>query len=278
MLNRMTILILALLIVFSATVSAEEMPREDTPACEIKLLIDSGQALDGNQLLAESIQDQFQTGNKYKSFGVTYLDTPDRDYLNAGWINRIRMKDGKSKYTLTYKKRYPVENNDIDAALKKASEDGFSLSDPDFSAEIDWGYTKMTLSFSRDVTVKSAELPDIDHLGTNDAAGMIDEHMPSLEKNWKEDSETADPVQIAGPIHFLRYSGTFDGQDIQFEIWPVPAGDDIENIVELSVKCESPEAAAEIRGSIVEALDEMGILLHSDTLKTQMILGAFNGA
>ena len=272
MLKRMTVLLLALLTVFSATAAAEEKPPEDTPDCEIKLLIDSGLVLDENQLLAESIRDQFQTGDQYKTFGIAYLDTPGRDYLNAGWINRIRMKDGKSKYTLTYKKRYPVEDQDIGAALKEASEDGFSLSDPDFSAEIDWEYSKMTLSFSCEVKVKSEALPDIDHLETPDAAGMIEEQMPSLEKSWREGSETADPLQMAGTIHFLRYSGTIDGHDLKIEIWPIPEDGHVETIVELSVNCESTEEAAEIRESVIETLDAMGILLHSDGLKTQMVL------
>lgn len=57
-------------------------------------------------------------------------------------------KDDKNNYELTYKKRYPVINGDINAALTLANQEGFDKSDDNYEAEIDWGYGKQTLSFS----------------------------------------------------------------------------------------------------------------------------------
>ena len=48
-----------------------------------------------------------------ETYLVAYLETPDIDYLNAGWVNRIRAKSGKKKITLTYKKRVEIRNGDI---------------------------------------------------------------------------------------------------------------------------------------------------------------------
>ena len=67
------------------------------------------------------------------SIGVV-MSMPARDFLNAGWINRIRVKEEKNKYTITYKKRYPVQDDDMEAALAAARDDGFSLYDEQFLA------------------------------------------------------------------------------------------------------------------------------------------------
>ena len=60
---------------------------------------------------------------------------------------------------------------------------------------------------------------------------------------------------------------------MRIEIWPIPGAEGTRYIVEFSTECQSLEEAAEIRGRIIERLDDMGILLHSDALKTRMILG-----
>lgn len=68
-------------------------------------------------------------------------------------------KENKSDYELTYKKRYPVVNGNIQAALTLANQEGFDASDDNYEAEVDWGYGKQTLSFSN--TKRSApKLPE----------------------------------------------------------------------------------------------------------------------
>ena len=261
--------ICSLWLLFPAAISADEI----VPSCEIKLLLDSDLVLDEDQLLTQELRDYFQTGEEYKTIHVAYLDTAERDYLNEGWINRIRVKEGKKKYTLTYKKRYPVEDDHVEAALEEASRDGFSSSDSPFSAEIDWGYSKMTLSFSCDVGLKTDTIPDLDVLEEAEAVSMIQDHMPSMEAGLDVEVTKADQMEIAGPIHYLRYSGMLGDYDIHIEIWPIPDGEETIPVVELSAKCDDVEEAAEEREDLIEILDEMGILMHSDALKTQMILG-----
>ncbi len=204
-------------------------PEEISPACEIKLLFDSDSVLDGNHMLTESIRERFKIKEKAQTIEVIYLDTADRDYLNAGWVNRIRVKEGKSKYTITYKMRYPVRDGGIDAALAAARADGFSLYDAQFPAEIDWGCSHMTLSFAADVDAAAEDIPGGGLPERDAAARMIADCMPSEEENWGTPgwgTGLIDAIQITQPIRYTRFTGTVGEQKIRIEVWPVPVGDE----------------------------------------------------
>ena len=133
----------------------------------------------------------------------------------------------------------------------------------------------MTLSFDADEDVKTEETPDITLLTRDEAVQMLAEKMPSELKNWGSDgwgTEKLDEVQVIGPILFLRYSGIADEQKIRIEIWPVSAQDGMQYIVELSAECKNLKQAAELRDALREKLDEMGILIRDDGLKTELVL------
>ena len=257
-------------IVWSNDANEPERPK---PACEIKLLIDSSRVLDENHLLNESIREQLGIREEYQTIRAVYLDTPERSFLDAGWANRIRQKQGKTKYAITYKKRYAILNNDIETALASALKDGFTPGDSRFAAEIDWGYSNMTLSFSSDIEIKIKELPDITKLTCSDAIQMLTDHMPLEEK---KNASVPESIQLVGPIEFLRYSGVLNGEEIRIEVWPIADTGGLRYIVELSAKYENPDEAAAIRNSIIKKLDEMGILIHRDALKTRLILNGLD--
>ncbi len=248
-------------------------PEKPKPACEIKLLIDSSRILDENHLLNESIREQLGIREEYQTIRAVYLDTPERSFLDAGWANRIRQKQGKTKYAITYKKRYAILNNDIETALASALKDGFTPGDSRFAAKIDWGYSNMTLSFSSDIEIKIKELPDITKLTCSDAIRMLTDHMPLEEK---KNTSVPESIQPVGPIEFLRYSGVLNGEKIRIEVWPIADTGGLRYIVELSAKYENPEEAAAIRNSFIIKLDEMGILIHRDALKTRLILNGLD--
>ena len=249
--------------------------EETEQAFEIKMLLDNDSVLDGDHFLKKSLREAFMTGDEYESFTVAYLDTAEREFLNEGWINRLRVKDGKSKYKITYKKRYPVENHDIESAFESARADGFSSDNNQFPAEIDWGYSKMTLSFSNEYELKTQTKPDIGLLNHDDAVQMIADYMPLEEKNWQKEgwgTGKINDAQVVGSIRFIRYSGTFCGQSISIEIWPLQANGRTEYVTELSAESIGLKDATALRTEIIKNLDEKGILIHSDSLKTQMVL------
>ena len=245
-------------------------------ACEIKFLLDSSQVLGEDHLLTESMQKAFHMEDAPRSIEVIYLDTPARDYLKAGWVSRIRVKEGKPKYTITYKMRYPVQDCDVDAALAAARADGLSLKKSPYPAEIDWGYSKMTLSFAANVEVKTEQVPELSQLTPDQAVRMAVQNLPAALKDQDADSaenEKYKDIQVVGPVRFLRYEGALGKQDVRIEVWPIPSETgEIRYTAELSRACKSLMEAAEIRLKLIEKLDKMGILIHGDNLKTQMIL------
>ena len=244
-------------------------------ACEIKLLLDSDQVLGENHQLTKSMLKAFQM-DEPMGIEVIYLDTPARDYLKAGWISRIRVKEGKARYTITYKMRYPVQEGDVDSALAVAKADGLSLHKSPYPAEIDWGYSKMTLSFSANAEVKTEKTPDLSLLSADKAVRMALENLPSEVKDQETDGredEFIKNIQVVGPVRFLRYEGALGKQSVRIEVWPIPSETgEIRYTAELSRACKNLMEAAEIRIKLVEKLDKMGILIHGDNLKTQMIL------
>lgn len=83
-----------------------------------------------------------------------------------------------------------VLNNDVETAIVSVHEDGFTPDNPRFEAEIDWGYSNMTLSFSSDIEIKAKELPDITKLTRSDAIQMLTDHMPPEEKRMLQALKT----------------------------------------------------------------------------------------
>ena len=105
---------------------------------------------------------------------------------------------------------------------------------------------------------------------------MALENLPAEAKDQDmnaAENELIKNIQVVGPVRFLRYEGALGKQSVRIEVWPVPTETgEIRYTAELSRACKSLMEAAEIRIKLVEKLDKMGILIHGDNLKTQMIL------
>ena len=159
------VLMIAALLPFGGILKAHSAVKEEekisVPAglsCEVKFLLDPEKVLEDSQHLKQEWEQAFGITEGWRPIDVIYLETPDRDFQQEGWNNRLRWKDGKKKAERTYKKRYSVTDLDIAAACEAAEKDGFRISgkgaEPDgekgFEAQIDWGYAEMTLSFSLD--------------------------------------------------------------------------------------------------------------------------------
>ena len=202
--------ICSLWILFPAAISADEI----VPSCEIKLLLDSDLVLDEDQLLTQELRDYFQTGEEYKTIHVAYLDTAERDYLNEGWINRIRLQEEKPEkgFELTYKKRYRISGTDVDDAVRRAVADGFDLSDGEWEAEVEWGFSHMTLSVSHEANVDAGELKSVAELTPETGLSMVEQNMPAEERDWTTEqwgSRALESAQLVGPVFFTRYSGKY---------------------------------------------------------------------
>lgn len=252
------------------------------PTYEVKFLLDSDQVLNKDHRLKKEYRDYFDTSSDYLTMGILYLDTETQDFNNQGWINRIRVKEGKSDFELTYKKRYPMQDGKIEEALTLANQEGFDKTDTNYSAEIDWGYSKMTLSLSCKKEKSNKGYNDLELPKKNAAIDMIKDRMPGKEEDWLYKNwgkETINDAKKAGPVYCYRYEGKYEGTDIDIEIMPIEnqSSGEITYITEVSFKEDDYNGANELRSSLMDDLDELGILEHEDSLKTQMILDAYLG-
>ena len=264
-------------LIFTNTAYAKE---NMVPDYEMKFLLDSGKVFNDDYKLDSEYRDFFDTGKKYETVGVLYLETEDYDFSNEGWYNRIRIKEDSDKFDLTYKKRYSIENGDIEAALTKANEEGFDISDTNYEAQVDWGYNKMTLSLSNKKTEKNNGYDDMELPGRKDAIEIIKDNMPGKEKDWKEKKwgkDLIDDVKKCGPVYYSKYEGEIEGITVDIEVWPVytESTDSTEYITEVSFKEDEYDEAASNRNKVMDALEDKGILKHEDSLKTQKILEAY---
>ena len=245
--------------------------------------MDSDKVLGEDHLLTQEVRELagIDGANEYKIFEVLYLETENRDFLDAGWINRIRWREKKKNDLIerTYKRRYPV-SGELTAALAIAEKDGFTVGG-EYEAQVDWGYREMTLSFSK---TKEEELPK----NSGGLAGMITGEAESYAAEYMPKEETGDELirkaQKVGMLRFYRIKGMWQPDDaeeteITVEIWPIRALDaqEMAYITELSFKEEDGdvEAARAKREKLTALLDEAGILLHTDSMKTNQILDAY---
>lgn len=247
---------------------------------EIKFLLDSDKVLTDEHLLTDDFRALIGAGTDYRSIDVIYLETEGRDFLNEGWVNRIRWKENKKKIECTCKKRYPLSGEDaaaIRAALAQAEADGFVFSDTAYSAQIDWGFSKMTLSAEKEVSGKYKDYRSLSQFSTADAIKFFEKTMPDEERDWGEKRWGAAMLaqaQKVGPLQYRRIKGSWEGTEADVEIWPMKDG----YITELSFKVTGLAAASVLRERMTALLEEKGVLLHMDSLKTQTILDVFLGA
>lgn len=113
--------LLVFLLVFFAVISGVSMniyaESNMIPNYEVKLLLDPDIVVNSDDNLKKIYRDIFNTGKSYNEIAVEYLDTYNKEFNNEGWVNRIRIKENKDKFELTYKKRYKIFNQNINDAL-----------------------------------------------------------------------------------------------------------------------------------------------------------------
>jgi len=244
---------------------------------EVKLLLDSSKVLDGKYQLSKEMQNLFAV-EKTNNRVVLYVDNPEKVFNEGGWTNRIREKDGKKNIEITYKKRYAVKDGDVSAAIEQAIKENPNIADGRFEMEIDWSYDRMTLSFSAETKI-AKPTGGLKGMSQDALVRSILENMPKDEGSWmfsELHSKEIPEARIAGPVDYVRYTGSYNGMEIDIEVWKVPEKDSgLSYVTELSFSGDSLEEAAPLREELISFLDGQGILLHESSLKTSMILDAF---
>ncbi|KAK3315638.1 hypothetical protein B0H66DRAFT_565686 [Apodospora peruviana] len=258
-----------------------------TPDFEVKLLLNPSTVLDPvTHDIVPAILSNFSIadGSAPTLMNIAFLDTPSKEIYAAGWSPRIRRNGDKPKnFQLTYKKRYPIPDgsHDFDATLLLARDAGFDASESDYEAQVEWGYQKLTLSISRSKKEKATgfdgiELPDLET-----ATKMAIDKAPGKFTNWGGvDGWGADALarsRIFGPVLAKRWTGTWDGDDLDIEVWPIKTADGagIEYIAEASFKVERADDADRKHKALMEVMKGKGWFLEGDSLKTALIMDRY---
>lgn len=249
------------------------------PDYEVKLLLNPCVVLRTGTELKDTVQSAFPDPLTTRNMSVQFLDTDGLELYRAGWSARIRKVEQKPGLELTYKKRYIIENGDIDAALAMAKQDGFDADTSKFKAQVEWGHEKKTLSISRQKTVATPQslMSGMDLPGEVDSRNLLIAEAPSKFNNSKFDqwgTSTLAVSRIFGPVSVRRYSGSWNGNPLHVEVWSIrkPVGTELEYIVEASFKTESRQIAAQEQGNLIGFLQREGWFLPGDALKTQLIM------
>ena len=243
---------------------------------EVKYLLDPEKVLgEDNQLTDEALSLLGWTG-KVKNRGMQFLDTAEKAYNEAGWSNRVRIKQGDDEYDITFKKRYTVENGDIEAALTLAAQDGFVDGLEDFEAELDWGFNKLTLSISYEESVDKVGYGDTELPNAADSIAYVKANMPAEVKAVAADIEKA---IVCGPVYYPRYTGELAGMELDIEICPITNAKtgETEYVCEVAFSTDTYQEAVGKRDEIMKILKDAGVLLEQDGLKTNKILNAYLG-
>jgi hypothetical protein len=251
------------------------------PNYEVKLLMNSTVVLGPDFKLLPVVLEAFDMPTNVTKMNVQFLDTIAKDIYNNGWSPRIRKKEGASKFELTYKKRYPICNDNIDGALATAASEGFDSTTTTYEAQVEWGYQQKTLSISRDKDYSTSGYNGMDLPNTADSRKMLTEQAPDKFNNWLYKNWATDQLsifRIYGPVLAERSIGTWNGLQLYIEVWPIKdaTGTGIEYIVEASFKTDDRATAAAKHDALISFLQSRGWFLPEDSLKTSLIMQRYS--
>jgi hypothetical protein len=247
------------------------------PDYEVKLLMNPSVVLGSDNKLTPTVLSTFSMPTGVTKMNVQFLDTEAQDIYNAGWSPRIRKIENENDFELTYKKRYPVTNGNIDGALTTANNEGFDSSETGYEAQVEWGYTKQTLSISRKKSHSDSGYSGMDIPDLGDSQAMMISEAPGKFEDWLYNNWGTDMLsdsRIYGPVLAKRSTGTWSGVELNIEVWPIldAAGTGIEYIVEASFKTISRSTASSKHDQLITFLQSKGWFLAQDSLKTSLIM------
>ncbi|KAJ0423497.1 hypothetical protein BJY00DRAFT_310153 [Aspergillus carlsbadensis] len=247
------------------------------PEYEVRLQLNPDIVLEHNGKLRETVLSTFNMPRTVTKLNVQFLDTECKEIYSAGWSPRIRKTENEDDIELTYKKRYPITDGDIDAALSMARKDGFDARAAKYEAQVEWGYRNHTLSISRKKSVTDDKDNGMELPGTKESRRMLIDEAPDKFDNWKHSEWGTDALsnsRIFGPVLARRSTGTWSGMKLFLEVWPLlnAARTKIEYIVEASFKTDSRTTALEEQRRLAGFLQSRGWFLPQDALKTHLIM------
>ena len=275
----------------TVTVGLEEVAQAMTPGYEVKFLVNPDLILDSSTKQPNAEFLALFTGMALKgTTKMSYYDTEDLALNNAGWTIRIRKKSNKKAQQCTFKKRYSKINKkstltqgDVNKAIKSTEREGFNtVNAKNFlgGCEIDYGFSKCTLSYSADYNIAETGKGNTDIPDSTTSIQFINANKPAI---FTEDLAT---IREHGAVTLTTYEGTFKGiVAVALDVMTIKdeLGSGTETICEVTFKLEDYTGVRyekqtdlmlvnKLREELKAVLVEKGYLLEKDGLKTNMIL------
>lgn len=268
----------------------KEVPSPCKPGYEVKYLVNPDSVLNDDGTYKEEFQNLFTDFALKGTTRMSYYDTEDLALNQAGWTIRIRKKSNKKAQQCTFKRRYSGTNKkntltqkDVDKAVEKAYKDGFHNMNEQFKydCEIDYGYSKATLSYSYDLDIATTGKGNVDIPNQEDSITFITANVPS------DLILPLEGIREHGAVELTSYSAMMDNVvEVAVESMTIKASKDseeLETIIEVSFKLEDYtgeivedktdlELVNELRDNLYAKLYDAGYLLEKDGLKTNSIL------
>lgn len=250
------------------------------PNFEVKLLLDKQKVLDVRGTPRAEVTAALNL-DRPKKMKMMFLDDQKKLHEEK-WNVRLRIKEGDDAVEITYKKRFPIEKDStIARTLADAAGKGFGADSKHWEPQVEVGYEKQTLSFSRpkteslgDIGLQPMELPPLNQarrLAINLLPGKLASAKPN---NWSK--KAISQARRYGPVDGVRYKGKFDDHEMDFEIWTICSKNAFgrEPVVEVSFKANNEMQATKRRAKLIEILNQNSRdwLIKADSLKTDMIL------
>ncbi|WP_369639450.1 hypothetical protein [Nocardia sp. JMUB6875] len=248
-----------------------------TPNYEVKFNLVAG-TLDSTGAPTAEVRSAFGLGSSALAVSYEYFDTNALDLHNAGWDVRFRHKDG-SDFDINYKKRYPVTNGDINAALTTANQQGFDSSS-NYDCQVDWTTDKQVVSFANKKSSSASGYSGTTLPTETDARNIAVAQIPGKLKDWSASGWGKTELKSSrahGPVTSKEWDGTWQGTDTSIEVVPVKAasGTGTETIIELSFKVDTLNQATTLRNQALSTLQSKGWLAGAAVLKTDLILSRY---
>ena len=273
----------------TVTVGVEEVAQAMTPGYEVKFLVNPDLILDNStkEPNAEFLA-LFEGMSLKGSTKMSYYDTEDLALNQQNWTIRIRKKSNKKAQQCTFKKRYSKINKkstltqgDVNKGVKKATREGFDTLSPFVDGcEIDYGFSKCTLSYSYDLSINETGKGDTTIPDSTASIAFINANKPALF------NLPLDNIREHGAVTLTTYEGTFKGiVAVALDVMTIKdeLGSGTETICEVTFKLEDYTGVRyekqtdlmsvnKLREELRAVLVEKGYLLEKDGLKTNMIL------
>lgn len=268
----------------------KEVSAPCKPGYEVKFLVATDLVLNSDGSYKDEFKNLFTNFALKGTTRMSYYDTEDLSLNKAGWTIRVRKKSNKKAQQCTFKKRYPninktnvLKQQNVDKALDVAFKEGFNTLNAEFGndCEIDYGYSKATLSYSYNLDIYTTGKSNINIPNEEDSIAFITANVPS------DLTLPLDGIREHGAVELTSYSAMMNNViEVAIESMTIKVAKDsveLETIIEVSFKLEDYagevikgksdlQLVNELRETLYNLLHDNGYLLEKDGLKTTAVL------